>query len=274
MAVKRRVESCERRGEEDGSSSSPSPSSSSSSSTSPPSPSSSSSSTTTTTPTPPRIPHRSLADHASPQSCWLIIRSRVYDVTSFLPHHPGGAGVILECAGRGGGGLDATAAFEAVHSLDLLRAYTYVGDEDGNDGGDDGDDDGEGMCRLLGVVDWWREGLDGGGQREGEAKREEREVREERKQQQLQQLQRQRNEQVLSDDKLWRKPALEECLNLDDFENVARRVMSEAAWAYYSSGADDEVVSISPKLYLYLPFTLNCTPLFFFFSCRSMDKSA
>ena len=148
-----------------------------------------------------------------------------------------------------------------------------MGDEDGNDGGDDGDDDGEGMCRLLGVVDWWREGLDGGGQREGEAKREEREVREERKQQQLQQLQRQRNEQVLSDDKLWRKPALEECLNLDDFENVARRVMSEAAWAYYSSGADDEIVSVSPKLYLCLPFTLNCTPLFFFFSCRSMDKS-
>ena len=39
------------------------------------------------------------------------------------------------------------------------------------------------------------------------------------------------------------KPLLEECFNLMDFEAVARRVMKKAAWAYYSSGADDEIVS-------------------------------
>lgn len=39
-----------------------------------------------------------------------------------------------------------------------------------------------------------------------------------------------------------RKPPLEQCYNLMDFEAVARRVMKKTAWAYYSSGADDEIV--------------------------------
>jgi L-lactate dehydrogenase (cytochrome) len=29
-----------------------------------------------------------------------------------------------------------------------------------------------------------------------------------------------------------------------DFESVAKRVLKKTAWAYYSSGADDEIVSI------------------------------
>jgi L-lactate dehydrogenase (cytochrome) len=37
-------------------------------------------------------------------------------------------------------------------------------------------------------------------------------------------------------------PILEQCMNLTDFEAVARRVMKKTAWAYYSSGADDEIV--------------------------------
>ena len=40
-----------------------------------------------------------------------------------------------------------------------------------------------------------------------------------------------------------RMPILEQCYNLMDFEAVARRVMKQSAWAYYSSGADDEIVS-------------------------------
>jgi len=36
-------------------------------------------------------------------------------------------------------------------------------------------------------------------------------------------------------------PILEQCYNLTDFEAVARRVMKKTAWAYYSSGADDEI---------------------------------
>lgn len=40
-----------------------------------------------------------------------------------------------------------------------------------------------------------------------------------------------------------RMPSLEACYNLMDFEAVARQVMKKTAWAYYSSGADDEIVS-------------------------------
>ena len=48
------------------------------------------------------------------------------------------------------------------------------------------------------------------------------------------------------------KPILEQCYNLMDFEAVARQVMKKTAWAYYSSGADDEIVR--PKSFcLYSP---------------------
>lgn len=36
-------------------------------------------------------------------------------------------------------------------------------------------------------------------------------------------------------------PPLSACFNLHDFESVARHVMKKAAWAYYSSAADDEI---------------------------------
>jgi L-lactate dehydrogenase (cytochrome) len=45
-------------------------------------------------------------------------------------------------------------------------------------------------------------------------------------------------------DRIARMPILEQCYNLMDFEAVARSVMKKTAWAYYSSGADDEIVSI------------------------------
>jgi L-lactate dehydrogenase (cytochrome) len=43
-------------------------------------------------------------------------------------------------------------------------------------------------------------------------------------------------------DRIARMPILEQCYNLMDFEAVARNVMNKPAWAYYSSGADDEIV--------------------------------
>jgi len=45
-----------------------------------------------------------------------------------------------------------------------------------------------------------------------------------------------------------RMPILEQCYNLMDFEAVAKRIMKKTAWAYYSSGADDEIVSFTSGL--------------------------
>lgn len=40
-------------------------------------------------------------------------------------------------------------------------------------------------------------------------------------------------------------PLLDQCYNLMDFEAVARRIMKKTAWGYYSSAADDEIVSLT-----------------------------
>lgn len=54
-------------------------------------------------------------------------------------------------------------------------------------------------------------------------------------------------------ERIKRMPILEQCYNLMDFEAVARRVMKKTAWAYYSSGADDEIVSISTRMCVISP---------------------
>jgi L-lactate dehydrogenase (cytochrome) len=40
------------------------------------------------------------------------------------------------------------------------------------------------------------------------------------------------------------KPLLTQCYNLLDFEAVAKNTMKRGAWGYYSSAADDEIVSL------------------------------
>ncbi|KAF8807536.1 hypothetical protein BYT27DRAFT_7165315 [Phlegmacium glaucopus] len=57
-----------------------------------------------------------VARHKSPNSCWVIIQNKVYDVTEFLPEHPGGAEIILKYAGR-----DATSVYEPIHPPDALE---------------------------------------------------------------------------------------------------------------------------------------------------------
>ncbi|KAK9357992.1 FMN-dependent dehydrogenase-domain-containing protein [Lipomyces starkeyi] len=51
-----------------------------------------------------------ISQHKTAQSCWVIIRNTVYDVTDFLPDHPGGRRSILRFAGK-----DATTDFEEIH---------------------------------------------------------------------------------------------------------------------------------------------------------------
>lgn len=48
-------------------------------------------------------------------------------------------------------------------------------------------------------------------------------------------------EETARQERIARMPSLAACYNLLDFETVARSVMKNTAWAYYSSGADDEI---------------------------------
>ena len=45
-----------------------------------------------------------LSAHTSPSSCWISRKGKVYDITSFLPDHPGGDHLILRYAGGDIGG--------------------------------------------------------------------------------------------------------------------------------------------------------------------------
>ena len=46
-----------------------------------------------------------VAAHASADDCWLVIDGGVYDVTDFIPNHPGGEAILKGC------GRDATQMF-------------------------------------------------------------------------------------------------------------------------------------------------------------------
>ncbi|KAF2665785.1 L-lactate dehydrogenase [Microthyrium microscopicum] len=70
-----------------------------------------------------------IATHNSKSSCWVIVHRKAYDVTEFLPEHPGGPAIILKYAGK-----DATTAFEPIHPPDTLDKYLpkdkHLGDVD------------------------------------------------------------------------------------------------------------------------------------------------
>ena len=65
--------------------------------------------------------------HTTDESCWFVHEGKVYDVTSYLEDHPGGAeSILLEAGG------DATVEFNAIHSSNarsMLDKY-YIGDLD------------------------------------------------------------------------------------------------------------------------------------------------
>lgn len=84
-----------------------------------------------------KIDGKEVSSHTSKESCWIAVRGKVYDVTGnschscvrltrlgslltrhseFLHEHPGGARVILNCAGR-----DATEDYDAIHPPDLIE---------------------------------------------------------------------------------------------------------------------------------------------------------
>lgn len=74
--------------------------------------------------------------HSTPEDLWMVVHNKVYNLTSFAALHPGGAEVLLDCAGA-----DASEAFEDVgHSqdaFDMLAPY-LVGELPSNE------------CKLVG----------------------------------------------------------------------------------------------------------------------------
>ncbi|KAJ7099534.1 glyoxylate dehydrogenase [Mycena belliarum] len=132
------------------------------------------------------IPEQVVAQHASRESCWIIVHNKVYDITDFLDEHPGGSKIILRYAGK-----DATAAYEPIHPPDMISSNLPPE-------------------KHIGIAE------PSASKRPKTAEEKKRELT------------------------LALRPPLDEMLNLHDFEAVAKGVLTEKAWAYYSSAAEEE----------------------------------
>lgn len=81
----------------------------------------------TPTPVATGITKAEVATHANVDSCWSIINGSVYDLTSYIPRHPGGKGEILAICGKDGSRL-----FEGQHGGDSkperILAGFYIDD--------------------------------------------------------------------------------------------------------------------------------------------------
>lgn len=63
-----------------------------------------------------------VAMHSSAQSCWSAINGNVYDLTSWIPNHPGGPDKILQLCGT-----DGSAKFNAKHGGSPQQAAVLAG---------------------------------------------------------------------------------------------------------------------------------------------------
>ena len=63
-----------------------------------------------------------VAQHNKEGDIWVIIGGNVYDVTKFLPDHPGGKQAVLLYAGK-----DATEEFDMLHDRKVLQKYLPAG---------------------------------------------------------------------------------------------------------------------------------------------------
>lgn len=49
-----------------------------------------------------------VAKHSTAADCWTIISGNIYNITSYIPDHPGGGNIVTIC------GKDGTQAFQSV----------------------------------------------------------------------------------------------------------------------------------------------------------------
>eukprot|EP01138_Halocafeteria_seosinensis_P014719 gb/GECG01015026.1/.p1 GENE.gb/GECG01015026.1/~~gb/GECG01015026.1/.p1 ORF type:complete len:436 (+),score=49.89 gb/GECG01015026.1/:1-1308(+) len=77
------------------------------------------------------IPLSEVAKHRTYDDAWTVLKGQVYNITPFLPYHPGGKGELMRAAGR-----DATELFYEVHgwvNFETLLSSCYIGTLSSND---------------------------------------------------------------------------------------------------------------------------------------------
>lgn len=63
-----------------------------------------------------------VAMHKDATSCWAIINGNVYDLTSWIPEHPGGTQAILQLCGT-----DGSAKFNNMHGGQAMQEQVLAG---------------------------------------------------------------------------------------------------------------------------------------------------
>jgi cytochrome b involved in lipid metabolism len=70
---------------------------------------------------------QNLSKHNSKSDCWIVYNNQVYDITSYLPRHPGGPSTITPTCGN----TKFDSAFQGYHGTSyesrLLNAAVYIG---------------------------------------------------------------------------------------------------------------------------------------------------
>lgn len=85
---------------------------------------------TVTTPSPVQVPttqsvtRAQLAEHDTQEDCWISYEDKVYDITSWLPQHPGSASAIAPYCGTA---EEFEQAFTGQHGSSQARKLTNEG---------------------------------------------------------------------------------------------------------------------------------------------------
>lgn len=187
--------------------------------------------------------------HNSKTDCWVIIHDKVYDVTTFMLEHPGGSAIILKYAGK-----DATKAFDPIHPGDTLTKYLpkecHLGpidvsskpkpqkkapkaakSEPTNEQAENSKN--SSLADVVGEFDVEYDEQEGKNAISSSSTLVEYDGDDD-------------DDDLTEEDKIRAQnkknmPGISHIYNLHDFEYVAKNTMEKTAWAYYSSGADDEI---------------------------------
>jgi L-lactate dehydrogenase (cytochrome) len=156
-----------------------------------------------TTADPPVLSLSEVRRHNSGSDCWIIVHSKVYDVSAFHPEHPGGSAIILKFAGA-----DATTAYDEIHAPGILEQTLPH----------------ECCLGLLDPIDV---------EKHPDAQ--------ETATVQIHRSVEHEGSLALHKTSAYTKPELFKLISAHDFEDVARNTFTAKAFAFYSSAATDLV---------------------------------
>ncbi|XYA02776.1 hypothetical protein QA089_005363 [Meyerozyma guilliermondii] len=225
------------------------------------------------------VEYSEVEQHNNKKDCWVVIHGKAYDVSDFLDEHPGGSGIILKYAGKDA--TKAFDPIHPGDTLTKYLAPKYhkgevTGKPSKKAKSKKGkiDASGSSMAKASGETGGQEASAPGGGSHAGSSQTsqtgssagnvvDEFDVEYDEQDDKdpfpltvsAEGTTSVEDEDEYDDDEddppsehelkrrqyLKKMPDLGQIYNLNDFEFVARHTMEKVAWAYYSSGSDDEI---------------------------------